>query len=90
LKALSSSAVVRKYVVSTNPLGLEDMYLLLGATPLDRNGMTQNASAGRNAAHFHVAIQDNIMRRIVALCVFCGGQRFVCAPCVRFNSSKAF
>jgi len=37
---------------------------------LDYNGMTQNAIAGRNAAQFNAAEQDNITRRIVALRVF--------------------
>jgi len=34
--------------------------------------MSANAIAGRNAAQFNVAEQDNIARRIVALRVFAG------------------
>jgi hypothetical protein len=34
--------------------------------------MAANASAGRDAAQFNVAVQDNLTRRIVALRVFGG------------------
>jgi len=36
------------------------------------DGVSANAGAGRNAAQFNTAEQDDIARRIVALRVFCG------------------